>query len=88
MVPLGSTVPHLRPRFAYILGNYEHARSQLGRQPAAAKPPLYNYNIIRAPVASGPASVVPGQHGEFTRALVRAGLAKFPPWTIAYQVRY
>ena len=27
--------------FAYILGNYGHARSQGGRQPAAAKPPLY-----------------------------------------------
>ena len=28
MVPLGSAVSHLRPRFAYIhLGNYGHARS-------------------------------------------------------------
>ena len=42
-VPLGSTVSHLRPRFAYILGNYGHARSQGGRQPAAAKPPLYKH---------------------------------------------
>ena len=33
---------HLRPRFACILGNYRHARSQGGRQPAAARPPLYN----------------------------------------------
>ena len=43
VVPLGSTVSHLRPRFAYILGNCGHARSQGGRQPAAAKPPLYAY---------------------------------------------
>ena len=27
----------LRSRFAYILGNYRHARNQGGRQPAAAK---------------------------------------------------
>ena len=39
-VPLGSTVSHLRSRLSYILGNYGHARSQAGRQPAAAKPPL------------------------------------------------
>ena len=30
----------------YILGNYGHARSQGGRQPATAKPPLY-FGIIR-----------------------------------------
>ena len=42
MVPLGSTiVSRLRPRFAYTLGNYGRARSQGGRQPTAAKPPLY-----------------------------------------------
>ena len=40
MVSLGSTVSHFRPRFAYILGNCGHVRSQGGRQPAAAKPPL------------------------------------------------
>ena len=40
MVPLGITVPHLRPPFASILGNYGHARNQGGRQPAAANPPL------------------------------------------------
>ena len=39
MYPL-AVLSHLRPRFAYILGNYGHARSQGGRQPAAAKPPL------------------------------------------------
>ena len=39
-VPLGSTLSHLRSRFAYILSNYEHARSQSECQPAAAKPPL------------------------------------------------
>ena len=39
MVPLGGGTSHLRPRFAYILGNYGQARSQGGRQPAA-KPPL------------------------------------------------
>ena len=39
-VPLDSTVSHLPSRFAYILGNYGHVRSQGGRQPAAAKPPL------------------------------------------------
>ena len=47
-VPLGSTghFHHfLRPRLAceYILGNYGHAWSKGGRQPAAAKPPLYIY---------------------------------------------
>ena len=41
MSPLGSTVSHLRPRFAYILGKY--GRSQGGRQPAAAKPLLQMY---------------------------------------------
>ena len=49
MVPLGSTVSHLPPRFAYILGNYghdRHARSQGGRQPASAKPPLYDLYIL------------------------------------------
>ena len=41
MVLRGSTaVSHLRPRLAYTLGNYGHAQSQGGRQPAAAKPPL------------------------------------------------
>ena len=41
-VPLGSTVSHLQSRFTYeyILGNCGHERSQGGRQPAAAKPPL------------------------------------------------
>ena len=44
-VPLGSNavMSHLRPRYAYILGNFGHARSQGGRQTAAAKPPLYQY---------------------------------------------
>ena len=41
MVLLDSTVSYLRLRFAYISGNYGHVRSQGGRQPAAAKPPLY-----------------------------------------------
>ena len=40
-VPLVSTVSHVRSRFAYILGNCGHARSQGGRQAAAAKPPLF-----------------------------------------------
>ena len=40
-VPLGSNLSHFRPRFANILGIYGHARSQGGRQPAAANPPLY-----------------------------------------------
>ena len=41
MYPLAvRTVPHLRSRLAYMLGNYGHARSQGGRQPAAAKPRL------------------------------------------------
>ena len=45
-LPLGSTaVSHLRSRFAYILGNCGHARSQGGRQPAVAKPPLYTVHI-------------------------------------------
>ena len=39
MVPLGSTVSHLRFRFVYTLGNYGYARSQARRQPAAEKPP-------------------------------------------------
>ena len=52
-VSFGSTVSHLRPRFAYILGNYRHARSQGGRQPAAAKLPMWFYfrrNIYRSNV--------------------------------------
>ena len=40
-VPLGSTVSHLRSRFAYIHCNCVRAWSQGGRQPSAAKPPLY-----------------------------------------------
>ena len=40
-VSLGSTVSHLQSRFADILGNCGHARSQGGRQPATAKPPSY-----------------------------------------------
>ena len=35
-----AVLSHLRLRFAYVLGNYRHAQSQGGRQPAAAKPPL------------------------------------------------
>ena len=34
---------HSRPRLAYILGHYGHARSQGGRQPTAAKPLLAQY---------------------------------------------
>ena len=45
-VPLDSTVSHLPSRFAYILGNYGHVRSQGGRQPAAAKTPLYYFMMI------------------------------------------
>ena len=43
-----AVLSHLRPRFAYILGHYRHARSQGGRQPAAAKPPFYTiqYRIM------------------------------------------
>ena len=41
MVPLRSTVSHLRPRFAYILGSYGHVRGQGGHHPAVAKPPFY-----------------------------------------------
>ena len=33
----GTTLSHFRPRFAYMLGNGGHARSQGGRQPAPAK---------------------------------------------------
>ena len=36
---------HLRPRFAYILDHIGHARSQGGRQPASAKPPLQTWRI-------------------------------------------
>ena len=42
MVPFLAVLSHLRPRFAYITGKYGHARSQDERQPAAAKPLLYN----------------------------------------------
>ena len=43
-VPIGSTVPHLRPRFSYVmLGNYGHTRSKCGRQPTAAKPLLFSF---------------------------------------------
>ena len=46
-ISLGSTaVSHLRPRFAYILSNYGHARSQGGCQPAASKPPLVYQYIV------------------------------------------
>ena len=38
-----AVLSHLRPRLAYILGHYGHARSQGGRQPAAAKPGLLYY---------------------------------------------
>ena len=52
--PLGSTVTctasiYLKYIYAYILGNYGHARSQGGRKPAAAKPPLYRYSHILFP---------------------------------------
>ena len=40
MVPLDRTVSHLRPRCSVITA-YGHARSQGGRQPAAANPPSY-----------------------------------------------
>ena len=40
MYPL-AVLPNLRPHFAYILSNYGHAQNQGGRQPAAAKTPLY-----------------------------------------------
>ena len=41
-VPLGSTVACTATIcLDYILGNYGHARSQGGRQPAAPNPPLY-----------------------------------------------
>ena len=46
MCPL-AVLSHVRPRFtyntsfSYILGNYGHARSHGGRQPAAVKPVLY-----------------------------------------------
>ena len=42
MYPL-AVLSHLRSPFAYILGNCGHARSQGGREPAAAKIPLYIY---------------------------------------------
>ena len=35
-----AVLSHLRPRFAYMLGNYGHARSQGGRHPAPANTPL------------------------------------------------
>ena len=37
---------HVRPRFAYILGNYGHARSQGGRHPATAKASLALLRVI------------------------------------------
>ena len=45
-VPLGSTVAFTASICRYLLGNYGNARSQGGRQPATAKPPLYVYMII------------------------------------------
>ena len=39
MYPL-AVLSHLRPGFAYILGNCGHARSQGGRQPRHGKDPL------------------------------------------------
>ena len=45
-VPLGNTVAFTAS--TCLIGSYGHARSQGGRHPAAAKPPLYviPYNII------------------------------------------
>ena len=37
--PWQYSVSHLRPRFAHILGNYGHARSQDERRPARRIPP-------------------------------------------------
>ena len=40
MYPL-AVLSYVRLRFAYIVGHYEHARGQVGHQPAAAKTPFY-----------------------------------------------
>ena len=49
-VPLGSTVAFAASIYLYyvssILGNYGHARSQGGRQPAAVRPPFYIHTAI------------------------------------------
>ena len=47
MAPLGSTaVSHLRPRFAYILGNYGHARSQ-GVSRCGEAPLVHQVQVFR-----------------------------------------
>ena len=56
IVPLGSTLSHLRPPLAYILGNYGHARSQGGCQPTAAKPPLHDTIIYQVYYSSSQAA--------------------------------
>ena len=45
MYPLAD-LSHLRPRYAYILGNYGYARSQGGRQPVVAKPRLHTMGMF------------------------------------------
>ena len=46
-VPLGSTAEFTDSiRRYYILRNCGHARSQGGRHPAAANPPLHIYHIV------------------------------------------
>ena len=50
----------------YILHNYWHARSQGGRHPAAAKPPLYIavVNLINVDVFAPPMDAVKGGTSE------------------------
>ena len=44
MYPL-AVLSHLWPRFAYILGNYGHVRSQGRHHSATANPPFYRYIV-------------------------------------------
>ena len=48
-----STVSHLQPRLVYILGNYGHAQSQGGRQPAVAKFPSMCLTSLVSPDPAG-----------------------------------
>ena len=61
---LGSTVCRIYGRLAYVRGHYEHARSQSGRQPAAAKPPLYLFVYF---LSTDYTAAWHGRHGACTR---------------------
>ena len=71
-VPFGSTVAFAAPIYlyiyvSYILGNYGHAWSQGGCQPAAVKP-LWNMYMHRCNVYTGPQSTCTSYDSQLLRA--------------------